>query len=505
MPNEQGVEQWHARFTRADGTRTKWLPLDPRIAPEDEARRCAATLAAQVTARTTAAAGVETCDGWHERYLKFCAEQGMSTVQTKRDRWHKWISPTIGAKPPGDVTRDDIENVRDALDEAIRAYNRDGAGDGRLAPKTAQNAWSELTVSFREMVNSKRRDLRTIQADPTQGVQPPERGTDKGKCYPYPSELLAVVSCEDIPRDWREVHAVSAYTYARPGELMVLEWSDVDLDDQRIRITKAWDYENERVKSTKTHESRDIPIEPALLPLLRVMKERADGKGLVLPVLAAFNNNKLAILMRRHFTLAKCNRARLAVRSTAELRLRFRSWRDAGITWSIVRGDDIVKVQRRAGHKLISTTQRYIVEAENRGATFGTPFPPLPACLVGGISSSKRHVTILSASLPVFVVPEKGIETGLDGAKSIVQSTTYETASTGISSPNDGIRAPSLTVETDAKTVPATIEDALAGAVGEAARAGRWDVVAQLARELEARRVASAGVPTLDDRRSKPR
>jgi hypothetical protein len=62
-----------------------------------------------------------------------------------------------------------------------------------------------------------------------------------------------------------------------------------------------------------------------------------------------------------------------------------------------------------------------------------------------------------------------------------------------------------LTVETDAKTVPATIEDALAGAVGEAARAGRWDVVAQLARELEARRVASAGVPTLDDRRSKPR
>jgi hypothetical protein len=34
------------------------------------------------------------------------------------------------------------------------------------------------------------------------------------------------------------------------------------------------------------------------------------------------------------------------------------------------------------GHKLIGTTQHYIVEAENRGATFGTPFPPLPACLL---------------------------------------------------------------------------------------------------------------------------
>lgn len=34
---------------------------------------------------------------------------------------------------------------------------------------------------------------------------------------------------------------------------------------------------------------------------------------------------------------------------------------------------------------------------------------------------------------------------------------------------------------------------ALASALTEAARAGRFDVVAQLARELEARRLASAG------------
>jgi hypothetical protein len=101
------------------------------------------------------------------------------------------------------------------------------------------------------------------------------------------------------------------------------------------------------------------------------------------PALASADDNKLAITMRRHFELAGCTRARLTVRSNAELRLRFRSWRDAGITWSIVRGDDVVKVQRRAGHKLIATTMRYIVEAENRGATFGVPFPSLSACLLG--------------------------------------------------------------------------------------------------------------------------
>ena len=42
-----------------------------------------------------------------------------------------------------------------------------------------------------------------------------------------------------------------------------------------------------------------------------------------------------------------------------------------------------------------------------------------------------------------------------------------------------------------------TLEDALAGALAQASAAGRWDIVAQLARELEARRLAAAGVALL--------
>jgi integrase len=155
----------------------------------------------------------------------------------------------------------------------------------------------------------------------------------------------------------------------------------LDLDDRKIRNTRAWDYKNDRVKSTKTGEARTIPIEANLVPLLARMRQRARGRGLVVPALASANDNKLAIIMREHFALAGCDRPRLTVRSAAELRLRFRSWRDAGITWAIVRGDDVVKVQRRAGHRLIATTMRYIVEAENAGAAFGVPFPPLPASL----------------------------------------------------------------------------------------------------------------------------
>ena len=44
---------------------------------------------------------------------------------------------------------------------------------------------------------------------------------------------------------------------------------------------------------------------------------------------------------------------------------------------------------------------------------------------------------------------QRGIETGLDGSKNVVQSTVYETDVAGLSSPNDGTRTPSVTGETD--------------------------------------------------------
>jgi ApbE superfamily uncharacterized protein (UPF0280 family) len=47
---------------------------------------------------------------------------------------------------------------------------------------------------------------------------------------------------------------------------------------------------------------------------------------------------------------------------------------------------------------------------------------------------------------------------------------------------------------------PKSIEDALATAIAEASKAGRWDIVAQLARELEARRLSAADVTNLSTR-----
>jgi integrase len=364
------------------------------------------------TSPAVATADPETCDQWHARYLEQCTARGLSTIGDKAYRWRKWISPALGQLAPKDVSRDLVEDLRDKLDDAIRSE--------RLAWRTAANIWGEASVAFSEMTSSKRRDLRVLEVDPTAGVRAPETGSDRAKVYPYPSEFLAVVSCERVPLEWRELHAIAAYTYLRPGELQVLTWDDVDLDDQKIHVTKAWDFKAKKIKTTKTGEQRHPHIEANLLPLLRRMHDQAGGEGLVVPLLSRLNDAEAARLTREHFEIAGCTRSSLYNKNRRRWDLIFRSWRDAGVTWSIVRGDDVVKVQRRAGHKLIATTMRYIVEAENRGASFGSPFPTLPEALVGLPNTPPKQPGI--AGLPDGIsdpgpgksddMPEKGVSAG---------------------------------------------------------------------------------------------
>lgn len=495
----RGRKYYRARITLPDGERV-WLK--PRFDRRERAEEYADQKAHEAEKRDITIAKMapqpkvgtdETCDKWHERYLTHCKERGIVTTGDKRYRWGKWISPKIGARPIGEVTREEVETVRDDLDEAIR--------DGRIRAKTAANAWAEATGSFAEACSSKRKDLKVRDDNPTSGVQPPERGVDRSKVYPYPSEFLTVVSCNDVPLEWREIHTIAAYTFMRPGELWVLEWTDVDLDDERIDITKAWDFKNKRLKSTKTAETRSVPIEANLLPLLKRMHKRAGGKGLVVPLLAQTNPDQLAIITREHFERAGCKRARLTRNTKSERHVVFRSWRDAGCTWSIVRGDDVVRVQRRAGHRIISTTMRYVVEAENRGASFGSPFPVLPACLLESKSASKDGAVLLQ---DVAIVSETKYRRRDSKAPEEAASGGFPEAFVGsepVATTQPASDNPAMPGRLDA--ILDAVETALAKGLEGATAAGRWDVVAQLARELEARRAARSGgkVVPLDEGR----
>lgn len=331
----------------------------------------------------------EVANEWFTRYIAYCKETGQTDTTTKRSRWDKWIAERLGTKPMATITRDDIEDVRDALDAAILAWTKDGRAEDRISGKTAMNVWSCLTSAFKAAASSKRRDLRVLEGrpNPCAGVEPPgDRNSRKvrRKTFVYPKEAAQLVASEAVPIEWREVYAIAFYTYLRPGELRVLLWSDVDLEAGLIHVTKAWDYENETVKPPKTSNGvRRVPIEPELLPLLDRMREGQPDAALVVPLMSTVPENTLADIFRGHLALANVTRDELRRDTLTHVQANFRSCRDSGLTYLAMTGLGVDKISRRAGHDTIQTTMGYLKQAEDLSGDLGVPFGPLPESLIG--------------------------------------------------------------------------------------------------------------------------
>ena len=154
--------------------------------------------------------------------------------------------------------------------------------------------------------------------------------------------------------------------------------NDVDFEHGVIQINKAIDRETGDVKSTKSGETRRIPIEPALRPLLTQLHDARTGDH----VLWMPDNEDRAALLRQHLTQAGVKRAELFADNDRQKHVTFHDLRASGITWMAVRGDDPLRIKQRAGHSSFSTTEIYIREAENLAVGFGDVFPPLPLDLV---------------------------------------------------------------------------------------------------------------------------
>lgn len=384
MPRKAtGTIQWaddhyKARITLNDGSR-EWIHLRKGLS-EDDARAKAAALSerarrenrAKVRATKSSSGGDETVEDWCERWLEERTARGIANVDSERWALGKYVFVRFADEPLSSIARDDIESIVEDLDRRIA---RD-----EISWKTAYNVWGMVTKMFDDACNSKTRALRILTTNPCLGVRGPDRGGKKAKTYLYPNELLTVASCKEIPLPDRRLLVLAVYLFVRAGELEALTWEDVDLEHETVNIHSSLDRKKGKETTTKTEMPRRNPIEPALLPLLRVMRREAGGTGRVAPPTLA----KLAPFLRRCLETAKVKRADLFANTKTQRQITFYDLRATGITWMAIRGDNPQVIQRRAGHTTFQTTEGYIREAENLNrVTFGVPFPPLPKSLLG--------------------------------------------------------------------------------------------------------------------------
>jgi len=372
-------DHWDVRIRLADGKRGKPQHLDPSVS-EEQARDLAAQASAlaleEGVTRAPSVVPGETADAWLERWTEDRRERGVTVADETPGRWMKWISPVIGTTPMRDVSRDQVEEIVDRLDRAVRA--------GEIRSKTAIEGWAILKAAFRDAKESKNRSLRVRKDNPTEGVQGPDPGVERSKPWLYPCEFSALMACSRVPVRWRRLFALVTYLYLRASEAAALTVDDVDLVGGVVLVHRAMSRGGRRragardTKPTKTMITHRVPIEPHLRPLLAVMvaEARAEGrKRLVLmPPMCDLPDQ-----LRRYLEWAGVTRAELTANDETRAPLTFHDLRATGITWRAVRGDDPLKIQRAVGHKSLETTQGYIREAEVIGRDIGEPFAPLPA------------------------------------------------------------------------------------------------------------------------------
>jgi integrase len=308
-----------------------------------------------------------------EQYAKRWLDEREGRVHSIRDdrsRMRLHVLPTLGPLDARTFTRDDIEYVRDALDEKIT--------NGTLAWKTAASCWTLVTSMCADMVSAKKRELRIRDNNPCRDVKPPERGARKAKQYLYPSEFLQFVSSESIPLRWRRAVTLAIYTYTRDGELRVLQWND--LEHAVINVIRAHNRRKPgEIKGPKSDAPRRFAVEPNLRPLLDAMRMESDGRGLVIELAS---ERAMARNFRRWLWKAGVKRAALHETNAQSQNITWHDLRATGATWMAVRGDDPLKIMQRCGHRDYGTTLRYIREAEAVRDGFGEPFPALPRCLL---------------------------------------------------------------------------------------------------------------------------
>jgi|GEM_PF-3050459 integrase len=90
----------------------------------------------------------------------------------------------------------------------------------------------------------------------------------------------------------------------------IMQWPDVDLEHGIVHIHRSRGARRgDGIKPTKSAAARPVPIEPALLPMLKAMHDESEGQSRVMRLPGDGGPRKL----RMYLTRARLNRADLFI------------------------------------------------------------------------------------------------------------------------------------------------------------------------------------------------
>lgn len=170
----------------------------------------------------------------------------------------RMVLPQLGHLRLSSVTRARLQEYVDARLLAGRA------------PSTVRNAVLPLRAIYRRALQ---RD--EVSHNPTVGLALPANRSKRDRVARAEEAALLI---EAAPVEYQALWAVAFYAGLRRGELLALQWEDIDLDANLIHVTRSWDPVEGFVLPKSRAGTRRVPVIPALRARLLAHRLR-QGRG----------------------------------------------------------------------------------------------------------------------------------------------------------------------------------------------------------------------------------
>jgi integrase len=242
-----------------------------------EAENALSRLVQEVSGGNRAAREATVCVLLREWLELAKADLSPSTVRGYQNCIKRYIQPMIG-----DVRLEGLHVAQ--LDRLYALLRTDGGPTGRpLATATIRQVHAVLRRALQQGVK-----WGWIDSNPASLASPP-RVRNKPVEPPDPTVVSRLIAdAGDDNPDLAAFLQLAATTGARRGELCGLHWDAVDFEQGTMTIARSIveDSEGRQVeKDTKTHSVRRIALDRTSLDVLRIHRERCEGRAMACSVL----------------------------------------------------------------------------------------------------------------------------------------------------------------------------------------------------------------------------
>lgn len=293
---------------------------------------------------------VPTMAAWFDRYLQTVATYATpGTVAGYRSAWDRYLARPFGRLLLTQVTRQTVVAWVGAMRTTpSRRRGPDGA-PLPLSSKTIREAQRLLSQVLKGAVEE-----GIIETNPARGVRVPSDDV-KGEATTFLTRDELGLLIDAVPAYWRPFVSFLAGTGARFGEATALQVRDLDLSatPPTARICRAWKHAEHGVYlgGTKGATTRTVALPR---PLARELAALASGRGADDLV---FTSRAGARIQSQHFTYRVWRPAlERAAGEGLTKRPRVHDLRHTHASLLLGAGVPIIAVQRRLGHRSITTT-----------------------------------------------------------------------------------------------------------------------------------------------------